>query len=40
MKKKVILNILCVIDDVGYRTKYGPCEELNSFGNKLNSDYR
>lgn len=33
-------NPFIVIDGVGYRTKYGPCEELNSLGNKLNSNYR
>lgn len=33
-------NPFIVIDGVGYRTKYGPCEELNALGNKLNSSYR
>lgn len=33
-------NPFIVIDGVGYRTKYGPCQELNSLGNKLNSSYR
>lgn len=33
-------NPSIVIDGVGYRTKYGPCQELNSLGNKLNSSYR
>lgn len=33
-------NPFLVIDGAGYRTKYGPCEELNALGNKLNSNYR
>lgn len=33
-------NPFLVIDGVGYRTKYEPCEELNSLGNRLNSSYR
>lgn len=33
-------NPFIVIDGVGYRTKYGPCEDLNALGNKLNSSYR
>lgn len=33
-------NPFIVIDGVGYRTKYGPCEALSSLGNKLNSSYR
>lgn len=28
-------NPFIVIDGVGYRTKYGPCEELNQLGNDL-----
>lgn len=28
-------NPFIVINDNGYKTKYEPCEQLNSFGNKL-----
>ncbi|WMJ88214.1 hypothetical protein [Anaerocolumna sp. MB42-C2] len=28
-------NPFLIIDGVGYKTKYGPCEELNSLGNKI-----
>ncbi len=28
-------NPLLIIDGVGYRTKYGPCEELNHLANNL-----
>lgn len=30
-------NPFIIIDGIGYRTKYGPCEELNSFANRLES---
>lgn len=33
-------NPFVVINGVGYRTKYEPCEDLNRLGNKLNSNYR
>lgn len=33
-------NPFIVIDGVGYRTKYGPCEELNQLGNDLLRDRR
>lgn len=28
-------NPFLVVDGVGYRTKYGPCEELNQLGNDI-----
>lgn len=28
-------NPFLIIDSVGYRTKYEPCEELNALGNKI-----
>lgn len=33
----VAYNPFIIIDGIGYRTKYGPCEELNSFANHLES---
>lgn len=30
-------NPFLVIDSVGYKTKYEPCEELNSFANQIRS---
>lgn len=31
----VAYNPFLIIDGQGYRTKYGPCEELNRLGNEL-----
>ncbi len=31
----IAYNPFLVIDDVGYKTKYGPCEALNSYANAL-----
>lgn len=28
-----------IIDGIGYKTKYEPCEQLNSFANNLESNY-
>ena len=28
-------NPFLVIDGVGYKTEYGPCEKLNDYANKL-----
>lgn len=33
-------NPFLIIDGIGYTTKYGPCEQLNSLGNKIDdTDY-
>ena len=32
-------NPFLILDGVGYRTKYEPCEALNSFGNRLLRGY-
>lgn len=32
-------NPFLIVDGVGYRTKYEPCEALNSFGNRLLRGY-
>ena len=32
-------NPFLVIDGVGYKTKYEPCEELNSLGNSIKNEY-
>ena len=31
-------NPFLVIDNVGYKTKYEPCQELNTLGNKILND--
>ena len=30
-------NPFLIIDSVGYKTKYEPCEELNALGNRINN---
>lgn len=35
LKTVAAYNPFIVIDGVGYRTEYGPCEELNAFGNSF-----
>ena len=35
----VAYNPFLIIDGQGYRTKYGPCEELNRLGNALTNEY-
>ena len=32
-------NPFLILDGVGYRTEYGPCEALNNFGNRLLRGY-
>lgn len=34
-KTVVAYNPFIIIDGIGYKTEYEPCEELNSFGNSL-----
>ena len=34
----VACNLFVIIDGVGYRTKYEPCEALNAFANRLLSE--
>lgn len=37
-KKVMAYNPFVVINGIGYRTKYEPCEELNNYANRLLDD--
>lgn len=38
LKNIVAYNPFIIIDSIGYKTEYEPCEELNAFGNRLLED--